>query len=133
MTRKIFCAIFLVSLAVLLAGLLIAAGCTYRYFGRVQGEQLRSEWRLAAAGIEESGMDYLTRLEDDGVRLTWIAADGTVRYDSEVEASQMENHADREEFGEALASGTGSSTRSSRRVTPAISRSVRQSALSSSV
>lgn len=117
MTRKIFCAIFLVSLAVLLAGLLIAAGCTYRYFGRVQGEQLRSEWRLAAAGIEESGMDYLTRLEDDGVRLTWIAADGTVRYDSEVEASQMENHADREEFGEALASGTGSSTRYSRTLT----------------
>ena len=62
-------------------------------------------------GMEESGGDYLSGLEDleGGQRLTWIAADGTVLYDSEADPAAMENHADREEVIQALEEGTGQS------------------------
>ena len=47
------------------------------------------------------------------MRLTWIAADGTVIYDSDAEAGEMENHAEREEFREALEYGFGEGERTS--------------------
>ena len=43
--------------------------------------------------------------------MTWVAADGTVLYDNEADASTMENHADREEIREALTSETGTAQR----------------------
>ena len=62
-------------------------------------------------GMEESGGDYLSGLEDleGGQRLTWITADGTVLYDSEADPAAMENHADRGEVIQALEEGTGQS------------------------
>lgn len=46
-------------------------------------------------------------------RLTIIDADGTVVADTEADPSTMENHADREEFKQAIATGWGESLRSS--------------------
>ncbi len=45
------------------------------------------------------------------MRVTLIAGDGTVIFDSRTDAEMMENHAEREEVREALASGEGSSWR----------------------
>ena len=39
------------------------------------------------------------------------ASDGTVLYDTQADAAQMENHLEREEVREALETGTGSSSR----------------------
>ena len=47
------------------------------------------------------------------MRLTWIAADGTVIYDTDAEAGEMENHAEREEFREALRIRHGEGERTS--------------------
>ena len=44
------------------------------------------------------------RLQTD-MRITYIAADGTVLYDSDVDATKLENHSDRQEVQEALAQG----------------------------
>ena len=66
---------------------------------------------LAAQGIEAAGEDYLSDMDISGCRLTWIAADGTVLYDSQAEQSGMENHADREEVRQALKTGHGESMR----------------------
>jgi two-component system phosphate regulon sensor histidine kinase PhoR len=50
---------------------------------------------------------------DTPVRITRIAADGTVLFDNFADASAMENHAQRPEIKAAMESGTGSATRSS--------------------
>ena len=111
MTKKIFQSILLVAGAVLLASLLIIMGFLYDYFGGVEENQLRDELSLAAAAVEDGGTDYLSQLTADRYRLTWIAADGSVLYDTKTDAESLENHASRAEVSQALAIGTGESTR----------------------
>ena len=111
MTKKIFQSILLVAGCVLLASLLIIMGFLYDYFGGVEENQLRDELNLAAAAVEDGGTDYLFRLTADRCRLTWIAADGSVLYDTRTDAESLENHASRAEVSQALTTGTGESTR----------------------
>ena len=111
MTKKIFQSIFLVAGAVLLASLLIIMGFLYSYFGGVEENQLRDELSLASAAVESSGTDYLSQLTAGRCRLTWIAADGSVLYDTRTDAESLENHASRAEVSQALSTGTGESTR----------------------
>ena len=111
MTKKIFQSILLVAGCVLLASLLIIMGFLYDYFGGVEENQLRDELSLAAAAVEDGGADYLSQLTADRCRLTWIAADGSVLYDTKTNAESLENHALRAEVSQALAPGTGESTR----------------------
>lgn len=111
MTKRIFRSILLVAAAVLLASFVLITGVLYDYFSNNQMEQLRAQTALAAQGVEKSGESYFAGLGSHGTRLTWIAADGTVLYDSSANATGMENHADREEVSSALKTGTGESTR----------------------
>ena len=111
MTKKIFQSILLVAGAVLLASLLIIMGFLYDYFGGVEENQLRDELSLAAAAVENGGTDYLSQLTADRYRLTWIAADGSVLYDTKTDAESLEYHASRAEVSQALTTGTGESTR----------------------
>ena len=111
MTRKIFRSIVLVAGTVLLASLLLILGYLYDFFGGVQETQLKDELTLASAAVESTGGDYLAQLSSDRFRLTWIAADGSVLYDTQADASSMESHADREEVQQALKTGEGESTR----------------------
>ena len=111
MTKKIFQSILLVAGCVLLASLLIIMGFLYDYFGGVEENQLRDELSLASAAVEDGGTDYLSRLTADRCRLTWIAADGGVLYDTRTDAESLENHASRAEVSQALTTGTGESTR----------------------
>ena len=117
MTSKIFKSVLFMTIAVLMASLLIVTGVLYRYFGTVQETQLRDELSLAAEATERLGETYLESLSSDRYRLTWVSSDGEVLFDSHADAAAMENHADREEIKEALVSGTGSSTRRSSTLT----------------
>ena len=53
----------------------------------------------------------LLRLEEDGLRITLIAEDGTVKYDSSMDEGQMDNHSRRPEIQEALKKGEGTAIR----------------------
>ena len=125
MTKKIFRSILCVAAAVLLANLVIVMGCLYDYFGSVQETQLKDELRLAAYGVEENGPKYLEHLSErdyryawtPDYRLTWVASDGTVLFDTLDSAENMENHADRVEVREAFAKGESSSVRYSTTLT----------------
>ena len=125
MTKKIFRSILSVAAAVLLANLVIVMGCLYDYFGSVQEAQLKDELRLAAYAVEENGQDYLEHLSErdyrytwtPDYRLTWIASDGTVLFDTLDSAENMENHGDRIEVREAFAKGESSSIRYSTTLT----------------
>lgn len=113
MTNKIFRSTVLVAAIVLLCSLGVIMGALYDYFDAVQVSQLKDELNLAAIGTEESGLRYLEKIHSDQFRITWIAANGEVIYDTHADIAQMENHLDREEFQEALHGGTGSAFRRS--------------------
>ncbi len=77
----------------------------------------RQLWpRLSPPPGESAGLDAIVRDEARaaGVRLTIIAADGTVLADSERDAASMENHADRPEVRQARATGEGFAVHDSR-------------------
>ena len=111
MTKRIFRATLLVGVAVLIASLALVMGVLYSYFGRVQESQLRDELSLAAVGVEKNGTDYLAELHSGQYRITWLRADGVVIYDTQADAESMENHAQRQEVQQALATGEGESSR----------------------
>ena len=111
MTKKIFSSIMLTAACVLLASMITTVGFLRDYFGRIEESGLREELGIAAVGVEDDGMDYLAALPDGQRRFTWIAADGSVIYDTKADADSLENHSDREEFKAALASGAGESVR----------------------
>ena len=80
---------------------------------------LEREARITAeaafpAFLENTGtLDVLAKQlgQDTGSRITIIAPDGTVMGDSDEDPAEMENHANRIEVKEALATGMGESTR----------------------
>ncbi len=113
MTQKIFRSTIFVAAVVLLCSLSIILGVLYGYFDDVQTAQLRDELRIAAVGTELDGTAFLEALDAQDYRITWIAPDGTVLYDTTTDAAAMGNHADREEIREAMTQGTGSASRHS--------------------
>ena len=73
---------------------------------------------LARRALETDGVEYLEGLDiDEGSRVTWVSADGSILYDTEADPSEMENHAEREEIREALTAGWGESSRYSSTLT----------------
>lgn len=113
MTSKILRSILSVATVVLISSMLVVTGFLYSYFDGVQQTQLKTELNLAAKATEQLGIDYLESLNTDQYRLTWVAPDGTVIFDSEADPATMENHANREEIIEARTYDFGSSTRES--------------------
>ena len=117
MTSKIFRSTVFVAVVVLLCSLGIVMGVLYNHFTGVQVEQLKDELSLAATGTEQYGNHFLEKVEADRFRVTWIDIDGKVLFDSRVDESTMENHADREEIREAFETGSGSAVRNSSTLT----------------
>ncbi|MBE6923378.1 MAG: two-component sensor histidine kinase [Ruminococcaceae bacterium] len=117
MTSKIFRSTVFVAVVVLLCSLGIVMGVLYNHFTGVQVQQLKDELSLAVTGTEQYGNAFLENVEADRFRVTWIDIDGTVLFDSRVDESTMENHADREEIREAFAAGSGSAVRNSSTLT----------------
>lgn len=111
MTKRIFGSIFLVVLVVLVSALLLISGVVYDYFISLQMDRLRDQTHLAARGTEQGGVAYLSALEVEEYRITWISADGSVLFDNHLESGRMENHLEREEIQEAMAEGQGESSR----------------------
>ena len=117
MTKKIFRSIISVAMVVLLASLFIASSFLYDYFNKSQVSQLKEELSLVAANVDEAGTEYFDNFDSSMFRFTLVNTDGKVLYDSQANATDMENHLDREEITEALESGNGSSARYSSTLT----------------
>lgn len=111
MRKKIFRYTALSMAVVLSVAMFLIIMVLNNHFNTVEEERMADEASLAAAGVEQSGEDYLTSLDAEDFRITWIDSDGTVLYDSEVDAADMSNHKDREEFREAELDGTGQAIR----------------------
>lgn len=77
-------------------------------------EQLRQQAAQLSAYLDASD-DPVSLLEGSVFtqRVTYLDTDGTVLYDSEVDASRLESHAGREEFQQARENGEAFTARSS--------------------
>ena len=94
---------------ILATGLIM--GTMFTYFSDIQRQQLKTETGMAALAVDELQAGYLEKLPAENYRVTWISAAGDVLYDSDMAASQMENHLEREEVQAALRRGYGESQR----------------------
>lgn len=117
MINKIFNSILITSAAVLIASLVIITSFLYEYFAGIQARQLTDELTIASTGMELAGEEYLGALNYDNFRLTWIAANGEVLFDSQADSNEMDNHLGREEIAEAFETGRGASYRYSSTLT----------------
>ena len=117
MTNKIFRSIVSVAMVVLVASLFIASSFLYDYFNRSQVNQLKEELTLVAENVDKVGTEYFENFDSSIFRFTLVSSDGSVLYDSQAKAGEMENHLEREEISEALKDGSGSSARYSSTLT----------------
>jgi len=117
-TRVTFIFALIISFSVLAAGFFMAELLSAAHLRTLQ-ENLLREARLLSATVdwsrlsddEGSKREYgrlVQKLKDFAdARVTYIRKDGKVLADSDLEADQMENHADRQEIVEAASHGVG--------------------------
>ena len=103
------------------AALVVTAASAYVYeraFLDDEHEQLAGECQTLASLLDSTDNDeeVLAGLSMGSLRATLVAPDGRVLFDSGADAAGLPNHADRPEVSDALATGTGSSERSSETV-----------------
>ena len=113
MKAKVLQNVFIVAVAVFVITTLVALFIEYRYVSREQEKEFREQAEYMSNLIEKSGTDVLSAVsstEKIRLRVTVIAADGRVEYDSQEIAASLPNHAEHEEVAEALARATASAT-----------------------
>ena len=113
MTGKILRNSYLVAISALLASALLFFGVMYRDYEDGAFARLRAEAAAIAQGLGAVGSDYFDSFAPDD-RVTWIAANGTVLYDSAAPAQLLESHAGREEIDQALQTGEAQTSRYSK-------------------
>ena len=117
---KIRINIRLVGIAIL-AIIATVIGITIIYYNLFEG-QVRSDLSVSAkllkdtryfesVDIDVDQIDLSTDLDE--LRVTWIDKDGTVLYDNDASAEQLQNHFDRPEIQEAFEQGEGEAVRRS--------------------
>lgn len=111
MQKKIFRAALLLTLLTALLVGVMAAGASYSLSEAQLKGQMWQELALLSSLEEEKG-DGAAFIKSLGSlslqnRLTWIAQDGTVLFDSQSRADTMQNHLARQEIAEAEENGTG--------------------------
>lgn len=116
MQKKLYKVMTILVSCTVLFFLLVAGSLGYSTYQRFTKNELKSAAKLVAAGNNKPSemADILERSVEYDVRVTFIDAQGNVKYDSEADPAKMENHSDREEFKEAIANGEGESTRFSK-------------------
>lgn len=112
MKQRIFWNIFLSSLiaALMLGGVVLLA--QYRAFEKLVFSELSEQCEYVESGLLSASDEtaYLESLPSSD-RITLIASDGIVVYDTSSDVSKLKNHSDRPEFIAARTSGEGTSSR----------------------
>ncbi len=113
MKERIFWAMCIIVIVAIFLTTLFISVLTFREFRLNMEEELQNQAQYVAAGLEESGEEYLQVLTNYPAtnRITLVSADGAVLYDNKADESAMENHKDRQEIELALAQGEGEDTR----------------------
>ena len=107
MTKKIFRSTVVSAAVILIFGITLVMAALYQYLGKEIDSELEKEGEYLSYGVEADGVTYLEQIKNSDARITYIAQDGTVLYDSQADISKMKNHSDRKEFQEAQKHGNG--------------------------
>lgn len=109
MKKRIYGPLLLVALLTLLFTLVLSAMVFKSAFDSQISADIEQSARLfAAAYVNADDVSELHKLDGQGLRVTLVSPDGSVRYDS---LGAKANHSDRPEIRAALASGKGSDVR----------------------
>lgn len=112
LTRLIFLRSAVTILAVTLASIAVTLSFLYNAYLEESRESLADKAGYIASGVEMGGESYLSTLNPHrDIRITWIAPDGTVLFDTQADPSLMDNHLSRPEVLEAMQTGSGQSSR----------------------
>ena len=115
MRRRIYRSLCLVTLAALIFSTAASLTLYYRFYSQQSRESLTSQCRSLAAGAQASHdpLAFVRSLEgmEGNARITFLALDGTVLYDSRADAAALPNHSQRPEVMEALEKGFGEESR----------------------
>ena len=114
--NKIQNSMTLVVMTTLLIAYVITTFVVYRQTLDLMENEIYQEADYIKTAIEETGESYLKEMDDvrRTTRVTLIARDGTVLYDSGENAIERENHKNRPEIKAAEKSGTGQDIRESK-------------------
>lgn len=115
MRRKIFKNVTVIASILVVLAFFLTILTSYRQTVQDMETGVQNEARYMKAALDHIGEQFLTQEVANAStnRLTLIDTDGTVLYDSNKEASEMENHEDRPEVVEALQNKTGEDSRES--------------------
>lgn len=118
LTRQIFLSIVAACAAVAIVVTAASAVLFQGAFFADEHEQLAGECATLSSLLDQTDNDeeVLASLDLGQLRATLVAPDGHVLYDSQADASELPNHADRPEIAQALADGEGFSDRISETV-----------------
>lgn len=112
MTKRVFRNILLTAVLALLLTSALLVGTLYNvYEARISAElRTEAEYIVRALDMTQDDLGYFADIASTN-RVTLIAPDGSVLYDSNADETRMDNHAQRPEVLSALTNGTGESTR----------------------
>lgn len=115
MKRKINAQYILLTISAILLTLLATTFVYYRVVRTEIMESLKSYAHILQGIIEQKDYESseVANAKKDGIRITLIGEDGTVLYDSQVDAGTLDNHDGRPEVQEALQQGEGQCIRRS--------------------
>lgn len=107
MKKRIYKSMLLLALITIFFTSLLITAVIYREFYHQMQQGIRNEANFISYSYNLIGQEVFSVLkeQENTSRITWIAADGTVLFDSKSDAGKMENHSNRPEVAEALAKG----------------------------
>ncbi len=112
MKKKILFSMCLVSLAAVLLTALFTSLVLYNRTYDELKDSIKTEAEYISVSMGDDPIPYLqTAAKVTPSRVTWIAADGAVLFDSQSAPGEMENHSGRKEFQAAVETGRGEDTR----------------------
>lgn len=115
MRARIQKSLFLILSATLLISYILISVIVYRQNLSILKTEVKQEAKYICTAIDITGPEYLEQLDmvEVDTRVTRIDTEGNVLYDSRRDESTLENHRERKEVKEAIASGEGEDVRMS--------------------
>ena len=111
MNKTIFRAVLLSCCIVMVFSLVFTLFFLNSYFTGMEFATLQAQAELTGEAVEKAGTTFFDDFDSDVYRVTWVAEDGTVIYDTAANAAEMDNHASRQEIMDAMQFGYGQSRR----------------------